>query len=119
MATARLTAAATTARRAPSPAWTITLAVRSRPRRGAASRVAVIVWWRNSPATPRMPSSRAAPATIAYGRVDELGEAAAVERRVAVVAGGGDDGDRGQRAGGGGGGEGDRREADAALLAQL
>ena len=43
MATARLTAAATTARRAPSPAWTITLAIRSRPWRGAASSVAVIV----------------------------------------------------------------------------
>ena len=51
--------------------------------------------------------------------MDELGEAAAVQRRVAVVAGGGDEGDRGQRAGDGGGGEGDRREADAALLAQL
>ena len=53
------------------------------------------------------------------GRVDELGEAAAVKGRVAVVAGGGDECDRGEHAGGGGSGEGDRREADAALLAQL
>ena len=51
--------------------------------------------------------------------MDELGEAAPVERRVAVVPGGGDEGDRGQRPSDARGGEGDRREADAALLAQL
>ena len=48
--------------------------------------------------------------------VDELGEAVAVEGRVAGVAGGGDDGDGGQRAGDGGGGDGDQREAYRALL---
>jgi hypothetical protein len=48
--------------------------------------------------------------------VDELGEAVAVEGRVAGVSGGGDDGDGGQSAGDRRGGDGDQREADGALL---
>jgi hypothetical protein len=53
------------------------LAATTRPRSGVTRKVWVTVWWRNSVAIPRMPSSRAAPDNRVTGPATSMGKLSA------------------------------------------